>query len=193
MFLSFTKQTHSAAALSDGWLDGDLVVCPYHAYKFDGDGKLRYIPGVDEVRGRDEMRRRGTARHGMAWHGVRLRVWGDRPMHGRRERKQGDPGLVPTRTHSHTIHSPHAKRTNPQNLLAKNKRTARTVWYKTAEQGGLVYIFPDAMRAGAIEQHVKPFLIPEEVDPAFRVVQGTAEIRADANLVGGWIGWCVGV
>ena len=108
---------HRAAALSDGWLDGDLVVCPYHAYKFDGEGKLRYIPGVDE------------------------------------------------------------------GMLAKNKRTARTVWYKTYEQGGLVYIFPDAMRAGAIEQHVKPFLIPEAVDPSFRVVEGVCEIKASANLV----------
>lgn len=108
---------HRAAALSDGWLEDDLVVCPYHAYKFDGDGKLRYIPGVDE------------------------------------------------------------------NLLAKNKRTARTVWYKTMEQGGLIYIFPDAMRAGAIEQHVKPFLLPEAVDPTFRHVEGTAEIGASANLV----------
>lgn len=45
--------------------------------------------------------------------------------------------------------------THTQNLLAKNKRTARTVWYKTMEQGDLVYIFPDAMRAGAIEQHVR--------------------------------------
>lgn len=108
---------HRAAALSDGWLDGDMVVCPYHAYKFDGDGKLRYIPGVDE------------------------------------------------------------------NLLAKNKRTARTVWYKTMEQAGIVYIFPDAMRAGAIEQHVKPFLLPEAVDPTFRSVEGIAEINASANLV----------
>lgn len=108
---------HRAAALSDGWLDGDLVVCPYHAYKFDGEGKLRYIPGVDE------------------------------------------------------------------GMLAKNKRTARTVWYKTYEQGGLVYIFPDAMRAGAIEQHVKPFLIPEAEDPSFRVVEGVCEIKASANLV----------
>ncbi|TFJ87048.1 hypothetical protein NSK_001382 [Nannochloropsis salina CCMP1776] len=108
---------HRAAALSDGWLDGDLVVCPYHAYKFDGEGKLRYIPGVDE------------------------------------------------------------------GMLAKNKRTARTVWYKTLEQGGLIYLFPDAMRAGAIEQHVKPFLIPEEVDPSFRVVEGVTEIKASANLV----------
>jgi len=108
---------HRAAALSDGWLDGDLVVCPYHAYKFDGEGKLRYVPGVDE------------------------------------------------------------------GMLAKNKRTARTVWYKTMEQGGLVYIFPDAMRAGAIEQHVKPFLLPEAVDPTFRVVEGVCEIKASANLV----------
>lgn len=51
------------------------------------------------------------------------------------------------------------------------------------EEGGLIYIFPDAMRAGAIEQHVKPFLIPEETDPTFRAVSGTAEIKSAANLV----------
>ncbi len=82
----------------------------------------------------------------------------------------------------HTQPTPHPH-PHPQTLLAKNKRTARTVWYKAMEQGGLVYIFPDAMRAGAIEQHVTPFLIPEHTDPAYRVVQGTAEIRADAHLV----------
>jgi len=109
---------HRAAALSDGYLDDDMVVCPYHGYKFDGDGKLRYIPGVEE------------------------------------------------------------------SLLEKNsKKATRTVYYKTMEQAGLVYIFPDAMRAGAVEQHVKPFLLPEATDPTFRAIEGTAEIRAPANLV----------
>jgi phenylpropionate dioxygenase-like ring-hydroxylating dioxygenase large terminal subunit len=61
---------HRAASLSDGFVDGDSVVCPYHAYKFDGNGRLSYIPGVDE------------------------------------------------------------------SLLRKNKRVARTVWYKTLEQAG---------------------------------------------------------
>ena len=95
-----------------------MVVCPYHGYKFDGEGKLRYIPGVDE------------------------------------------------------------------NVISKNSdKATRTVWYKTMEQAGLVYIFPDAMRAGSVEQHVKPFLLPEAVDPTFRPIEGTAEIGAPANLV----------
>lgn len=32
-------------------------------------------------------------------------------------------------------------------------------------------------------------MIPEHKDPSFRVVQGTAEIRADANLVRPALGW----
>lgn len=66
----------------------------------------------------------------------------------------GSRSFVPTG--GLTLHTkPPPTHTHTQNLLAKNKRTARTVWYKTMEQGDLVYIFPDAMRAGAIEQHVR--------------------------------------
>jgi len=47
----------------------------------------------------------------------------------------------------------------------------------------LIYIFPDADRAGAIEQYVKPFVLPEALDPSFRAIEGSAEIGASAPLV----------
>ena len=46
-----------------------------------------------------------------------------------------------------------------------------------------MYIFPDADRAGAIEQYVKPFVLPEALDPSFRAIEGSAEIGASAPLV----------
>jgi phenylpropionate dioxygenase-like ring-hydroxylating dioxygenase large terminal subunit len=35
---------HRGAALSGGWLDGDCIRCPYHGWKFDGEGACHEIP-----------------------------------------------------------------------------------------------------------------------------------------------------
>ncbi len=35
---------HRGGALSDGWLEGDCLVCPYHGWKFKADGECVKIP-----------------------------------------------------------------------------------------------------------------------------------------------------
>jgi phenylpropionate dioxygenase-like ring-hydroxylating dioxygenase large terminal subunit len=38
---------HRGAALGKGWVKGNSVVCPYHGWQFDGDGKCTHIPTLD--------------------------------------------------------------------------------------------------------------------------------------------------
>lgn len=44
---------HRAAPLSGGWLEEKnghtCVVCPYHGWAFDGNGKLHDVPAAEEV------------------------------------------------------------------------------------------------------------------------------------------------
>jgi phenylpropionate dioxygenase-like ring-hydroxylating dioxygenase large terminal subunit len=35
---------HRTAKLSPGWVDGDLIVCPYHGWAYDGSGACKRIP-----------------------------------------------------------------------------------------------------------------------------------------------------
>lgn len=35
---------HRGAMLSKGWVENDTLVCPYHGWKYDGDGKCACIP-----------------------------------------------------------------------------------------------------------------------------------------------------
>lgn len=35
---------HRGGSLSGGWTNGDCLVCPYHGWRFSGDGKVAYIP-----------------------------------------------------------------------------------------------------------------------------------------------------
>lgn len=58
------------------------------------------------------------------------------------------------------------------------------VTYPVKEAGGWVYIFPDETRPGSIEQHTKPFVIPEAESPNFRAVSGSMDID-------GGVGMCV--
>ena len=37
---------HRGGALSDGWRDGDCIVCPYHAWKYDETGRCVRIPSA---------------------------------------------------------------------------------------------------------------------------------------------------
>ena len=45
---------HRAAPLSSGWVESKeghtCVVCPYHGWAFDGEGKLHDVPAADQVR-----------------------------------------------------------------------------------------------------------------------------------------------
>jgi phenylpropionate dioxygenase-like ring-hydroxylating dioxygenase large terminal subunit len=38
---------HRAARLSQGWVDDGCLVCPYHGWRFDGDGMCVEIPSAD--------------------------------------------------------------------------------------------------------------------------------------------------
>jgi len=38
--------THRGASLSIGKVKDNNIVCPYHAYEFDGSGKLTHVPGL---------------------------------------------------------------------------------------------------------------------------------------------------
>jgi phenylpropionate dioxygenase-like ring-hydroxylating dioxygenase large terminal subunit len=35
---------HRGGSLAGGWTKGDCVVCPYHGWRYSGDGKVAYIP-----------------------------------------------------------------------------------------------------------------------------------------------------
>lgn len=35
---------HRGGSLAGGWTNGDCVVCPYHGWRYSGDGKVAYIP-----------------------------------------------------------------------------------------------------------------------------------------------------
>jgi phenylpropionate dioxygenase-like ring-hydroxylating dioxygenase large terminal subunit len=36
---------HRGASLSNGWVQHDRLVCPYHGFEFEGNGNLAYMPG----------------------------------------------------------------------------------------------------------------------------------------------------
>jgi nitrite reductase/ring-hydroxylating ferredoxin subunit len=37
---------HRGASLSNGWVQHDRLVCPYHGFEFEGNGNLAYMPGT---------------------------------------------------------------------------------------------------------------------------------------------------
>ena len=49
------KCPHRGARLSDGTLDNDALVCPYHALNFDGDGKCVRIPFAPDTKISDKL------------------------------------------------------------------------------------------------------------------------------------------
>lgn len=42
--------SHRNAALSDGWVKGQVVVCPYHGWEFDENGICQHVPGLMDER-----------------------------------------------------------------------------------------------------------------------------------------------
>jgi phenylpropionate dioxygenase-like ring-hydroxylating dioxygenase large terminal subunit len=49
---------HRCGSLGQGWVSGDRVVCPYHGWEFDGDGRCARIPSL----GPDQQGLPGRAR-----------------------------------------------------------------------------------------------------------------------------------
>ena len=39
---------HRGGSLSEGWVKSDCVVCPYHGWRYSGDGKCQLIPSFDD-------------------------------------------------------------------------------------------------------------------------------------------------
>ena len=39
---------HRGGSLSGGWTKGDCVACPYHGWRFSGEGKVEHIPSEGE-------------------------------------------------------------------------------------------------------------------------------------------------
>lgn len=37
---------HKGASLSHGTIENNNIVCPYHAYEFNSDGELKFVPGI---------------------------------------------------------------------------------------------------------------------------------------------------
>jgi phenylpropionate dioxygenase-like ring-hydroxylating dioxygenase large terminal subunit len=44
---AFDECPHRAARLSQGWVDGDGIVCPYHGWRFDRTGACVEIPAAE--------------------------------------------------------------------------------------------------------------------------------------------------
>lgn len=73
---SLDRCPHLGAALSDGKITNDRIVCPYHGFEFDGKGQCRHIPAI----GKQGKIPKGMAiekfnlqeRHGFIW-----LWWGD--------------------------------------------------------------------------------------------------------------------
>jgi len=42
---------HRCASLSNGWTKDGKVVCPYHGWEYDGDGKCTHIPSLGRAQG----------------------------------------------------------------------------------------------------------------------------------------------
>jgi phenylpropionate dioxygenase-like ring-hydroxylating dioxygenase large terminal subunit len=40
---------HRGASLSKGTLQGDLIQCPYHGWHYDGGGRCRHIPTLEDA------------------------------------------------------------------------------------------------------------------------------------------------
>ena len=40
---------HRGGALSDGWLTGECIVCPYHGWEFDITGRCTFQPAQPEL------------------------------------------------------------------------------------------------------------------------------------------------
>jgi phenylpropionate dioxygenase-like ring-hydroxylating dioxygenase large terminal subunit len=44
---AYDECPHRGGRLSQGWVDGDMLVCPYHGWRFDGTGRCALIPALD--------------------------------------------------------------------------------------------------------------------------------------------------
>lgn len=62
---------HRGGSISGGWTNGDHVVCPYHGWRFGGDGKVAFIPSEGEQHEVPERARIDAypteERYGMIW------------------------------------------------------------------------------------------------------------------------------
>jgi phenylpropionate dioxygenase-like ring-hydroxylating dioxygenase large terminal subunit len=62
---------HRAARLSQGWVEGDCLVCPYHGWKFDGQGRCVEIPSAEPDLPIPPRARLGSVhageRYGLVW------------------------------------------------------------------------------------------------------------------------------
>src|SRR6476646_10792506 len=62
---------HRGAALSLGWVDGDRIVCPYHGWQYNADGRCAKIPSLPPDREIPAKARAKTfrtrERHGLIW------------------------------------------------------------------------------------------------------------------------------
>lgn len=62
---------HRGGALSGGWTKKDCVVCPYHGWRYGGDGQLKFVPSENEDFTPPERARVDSypteERYGMIW------------------------------------------------------------------------------------------------------------------------------
>jgi phenylpropionate dioxygenase-like ring-hydroxylating dioxygenase large terminal subunit len=68
---AYDQCPHRSSKLSIGWVDDGCVVCPYHGWRFGGDGKATHIPQLEEgvpVPPKAALRAvHATERHGVVW------------------------------------------------------------------------------------------------------------------------------
>lgn len=75
---------HRHAPLSGGRVEGGMIQCPYHGWRFDGEGRCQAIPGSD--RPTDKPNRRVPSlpireQDGLIWVAVSSAQCGDEPLH----------------------------------------------------------------------------------------------------------------
>lgn len=58
---------HQGASLAGGKVDGDTLRCPFHAWAFQGDGKLCDVPGLDRPPRVAACTYATVEQHGMIW------------------------------------------------------------------------------------------------------------------------------
>jgi phenylpropionate dioxygenase-like ring-hydroxylating dioxygenase large terminal subunit len=70
---------HRCASLSNGWTSGDHVVCPYHGWEYNGDGKCRHIPSLGRAQEVSMARARVDAYPTQERYGIVFVFLGDLP------------------------------------------------------------------------------------------------------------------
>jgi phenylpropionate dioxygenase-like ring-hydroxylating dioxygenase large terminal subunit len=70
---------HRCASLANGWTKGGNLVCPYHGWEYDGDGKCRHIPSLGRAQDVNMPRARVDAYPTQERYGVVFVFLGDLP------------------------------------------------------------------------------------------------------------------